>query len=146
MEISINHFEQLTKIQLYSILQLRQRVFIQEQQSIYDDIDGEDLTAMHVLLMKDDVIQGYARFRRVEQDSKALIERVVLAPEIRGSGAGHRIMEAILVYCRRYFQGAVIQLSAQVDVLAFYERLGFVAKGQPYDDGGILHKTMVLKD
>ena len=144
MQISIIQFEQLSKQQLYALLQLRQRVFIQEQQSIYDDIDGNDQQAFHLLLEQENELGGYARFRTGDDDGKVLIERVVLAPVCRGSGAGKEIMQAILSFCAQQFPLASIQLSAQVDVLAFYQKLGFEAIGEPYDDGGIMHKTMIL--
>ena len=145
MQISIIQYEQLSKQQLYALLQLRQRVFIQEQQSIYDDIDGNDQQAYHLLLEQDNVLGGYARFRVADDQNKVLVERVVLAPESRGSGAGKDIMVSVLAFCSEQFPQKYIQLSAQIDVLAFYQKLGFEAIGEPYDDGGILHKTMILR-
>lgn len=146
MEISFKTFEQLTKHQLYTLLQLRQRVFIQEQQSIYDDIDGLDFTAVHVIASQSsDDIAGYTRLRIDEKSHRAFIERVVMAPQSRGSGAGHKLMKAVIEYCTVQYSAFMVQLSAQIEVLDFYRKLGFVEQGEPYDDGGIMHKTMVLK-
>ena len=35
-------------------------------------------------------------------------------------------------------------LSSQVEAMGFYENLGFVARGDEYDDGGIAHKDMAM--
>ena len=37
-----------------------------------------------------------------------------------------------------------VMVNAQTHALRFYERLGFAAVGEEYDDAGIAHRTMVL--
>jgi len=37
-----------------------------------------------------------------------------------------------------------VLLSAQTHAIAFYERFGFVAEGEAYDDAGIPHRMMRL--
>lgn len=146
MEIVFNHFEQLTNIQLYSILQLRQRVFINEQQSIYDDIDGLDEGAIHAQVTENADLVGYARLRPVNEKGTLYVERVVLHQRQRGKGLGDKLMRAILKHCSDNWPDMTVQLSAQLDALSFYQKLGFTACGEPYDDGGILHKVMKLTD
>ena len=54
-------FESLTKNQLYDILNLRQKVFIIEQDCFYEDIDYFDQKAHHLLVYCNKNLIGYAR-------------------------------------------------------------------------------------
>jgi len=47
--IKVKYFKELTKQELYCILQLRSEVFVVEQNCVYQDIDGKDQNALHVL-------------------------------------------------------------------------------------------------
>ena len=143
MNIAIFAFDELTLSRLYDILQLRQRVFIIEQQSIYDDIDCEDANAYHLCVERDNQILGYTRVRVIHEKHLIKIERVVLAKEARGQGIGAQMMEKALLLCEQTASDYRILLSSQHTMVAFYQRYGFVAQGDAYDDGGILHVDMV---
>lgn len=145
MNISIYTFDQLTPSRLYDILQLRQHVFIIEQQSIYDDIDGNDTPAFHVCAEQQDKLFGYTRVRPLTEKKLVKIERVVLAQSARGKGIGAQMMERALGLCKEKCAEYAVSLSSQNTMIPFYQRYGFVVQGEPYDDGGILHTDMVLK-
>ena len=49
MRIEIKEFLELTTEQLYHILQLRSEVFVVEQDCVYQDLDGKDQKALHVI-------------------------------------------------------------------------------------------------
>ena len=49
LETHIKQFKDLTINELYDILQLRSEVFVVEQDCVYQDIDGKDQKALHVL-------------------------------------------------------------------------------------------------
>ena len=139
-------FSALTLEQFYQVAQLRQDVFILEQQSIYSDLDGLDQQAMHFLCFPtqqpDAPLMGYARYRQGNQAHEFKIERVVLTKTARGTGLGKRLMQTLLADIQQQYPEPLIGLSAQVDAQAFYQSLGFVAEGDSYDDGGIEHVTM----
>ena len=42
-------FQQLTAKELYDLLQLRSEVFVVEQDCVYQDLDGKDGKALHVI-------------------------------------------------------------------------------------------------
>jgi ElaA protein len=42
MTFDFKHFEELTTLELYKILQLRSEVFVVEQNCVYQDIDDKD--------------------------------------------------------------------------------------------------------
>lgn len=140
-------FEELSCQQFYSVAKLRQDVFIVEQQSIYPDLDGLDQTAMHFLYWSSHhanaELLGYGRYRTLSSDLDFKIERVVFSPQWRKKGIGSVIMRSMLQDITMQDERAHISLSAQIGALAFYQKLGFEAEGEPYDDGGIAHITMV---
>ena len=139
-------FAELSLTQFYALAELRQDVFIVEQQSIYGDLDGLDSEAKHFLCWSstqaDAQLIGYARYRVCAAQEQIKIERVVLAAAARGQGVGKLIMQTILQDIDVQHVGAQISLSSQVAAQTFYQALGFVAQGESYDDGGIEHITM----
>ena len=140
------HFEDLSCQQFYRVAKLRQDVFIVEQQSIYSDLDGLDQQAMHYLCwsseQNDAELIGYARTRQSQDLIHFSIERVVFSNLSRGKGLGAALMRLMINDITLKNTGADITLSAQLEAQKFYEKLGFVAKGESYDDGGIEHVTM----
>ncbi|MEP7703062.1 GNAT family N-acetyltransferase [Paraglaciecola sp. 25GB23A] len=139
-------FEMLTVQQFYLVAKLRQDVFIVEQQSIYTDLDGLDQEAMHYLYWSSSQIDaeliGYARYRQLPSANDFQIERVVFSPAWRGKGIGTLIMRTMLQDIKAEHQHAQIKLSAQIEAKLFYHKLGFLAEGESYVDGGIEHITM----
>ena len=141
-------FGDLSREQLYDLLQLRSEVFVVEQQSLFSDIDGLDRLARHLLLFLDQQLVGYLRLLGPEHNGAGTvtISRVVLRRRARGRGLGRAMMEAALKESRRLFPAVQIKLSAQVDQEVFYRSIGFSSlPGEPYDDAGILHIDMVAE-
>ncbi len=130
-------FADLTTTLLYDVLALRQRVFVVEQSCAYLDVDGLDCSAEHQCVFDADRLVAYLRIV-----SSNKIGRVVVAPEYRGRGLARQLMVAAIERIKGHDAGAVIYLSAQVYLVKFYESLGFVAQGEPYDEDGILHVDM----
>lgn len=144
METQILTFDELFPSQLYAILQLRQQVFIEEQQSIYSDIDGLDQVAQHLCIWVDQRLVAYARIREVDGQKTVKIERVVTARDFRMRRLGTSIMDSLINHVKQHSGYTKISLSAQLEVINFYRQWGFEADGSAYDDGGILHKDMLL--
>ncbi|MDU0355523.1 GNAT family N-acetyltransferase [Paraglaciecola aquimarina] len=139
-------FKQLSKDDLYAILKLRQDVFIVEQNSIYADLDELDQSAIHYLLKNTkQKLFGYARYRQAPDKQIIKIERVVLDKKSRGGGHGKDLINTMLTDIQDEYPHWPIMLSSQVDASEFYRRLGFVAFGKPYDDGGIEHISMAYE-
>ncbi|WP_292911781.1 GNAT family N-acetyltransferase [Niveispirillum sp.] len=128
---------------LYDMLRFRQDVFIVEQQSPYPDLDGLDPVCQHLLVRDTDGrLAAYLRARGPEGDSPAFIGRIVVGPGWRGTGLGRRLIQAGLDFMDRSYPGQPIEIGAQQHLADFYAGFGFVAEGEPYDDGGIPHVTM----
>lgn len=136
-------FDAFTTASLYAMLRFRQDVFIVEQKSPYPDLDGLD-PACHHLLVTDaqGELAAYMRARGAAGQDPAFLGRIVVGPAWRGTGLGRRLVQAGLDFMDRTFPGQPIEIGAQQHLADFYAGFGFIAQGEPYDDGGIPHVTM----
>ncbi len=142
--ISIKTFDELTVDELYEILKLRVDVFVVEQKCPYAELDGRDRQALHVFLRDGGGIQAYLRV----MDAGVCGPHVALGRVVarqRRRGLGTRILQEGIRAARAHFGGGPIQLEAQVYARAFYERQGFRAVSDPFDEDGIPHIRMLLE-
>ncbi|EEG43751.1 GCN5-related N-acetyltransferase [Flavobacteria bacterium MS024-3C] len=143
MEINTYNFSSLNTDQLYGLLQLRSEVFVVEQDCVYQDIDGKDQKALHVLGTVEGNIVAYTRiFKPGDYLEKAAIGRVVVASDFRKRDFGKAIMQASIAAVEKHFNTTAIGLSAQTYLLNFYNDLGFSALGETYLEDGIPHIYM----
>jgi predicted GNAT family N-acyltransferase len=122
---------------------IRRRVFIEEQDiDEAEEWDAADATATHFLAL--DGATPAATARLIAKGGNAKIGRVAVMPDYRGTGLGRDLMVHILTHAKEIgFTESAIE--AQLTVIPFYARLGYVAEGPEYDDGsGILHRVMRL--
>ncbi|MGX1928031.1 GNAT family N-acetyltransferase [Flagellimonas sp. 2504JD4-2] len=144
MEISTKTFDELSNKELYQILQLRSEVFVVEQDCVYQDVDGKDEKALHVIGTKNEKVVAYTRvFKPGDYFKNTSIGRVVVAKEERKYGYGKLIMQASVDEIGKRFPKSAVELSAQTYLLKFYNELGFVAQGEEYLEDGIPHIRMV---
>ncbi|KUM01736.1 GNAT family N-acetyltransferase [Chromobacterium subtsugae] len=138
-------FDGFTPLALYQVLQLRDRVFVLEQQSLYGDVDGVDTHCLH-LSGRDEAGRLLAYARLIAPGEKypdaAAIGRVVVEPAARGQGLGKALLAQAVAQCQARYPGRAIMLSAQQDASAMYAAFDFEPVSEPYDDGGILHLDM----
>jgi len=144
LEIKVKSFEALTKHELYYLLQLRSEVFVVEQDCVYQDIDGKDEKALHVLGFKDEKLVAYTRiFKSGDYFEETSIGRVVVAKNKRQFKYGYDIMEASIKAIKNHFNETTIKISAQCYLKKFYTNLGFKAVGEAYLEDDIPHIAMV---
>ena len=144
MDITIKSFDELTTIELHNLLQLRSEVFVVEQDCVYQDIDGKDFKALHIIGQKDGKVVAYTRcFAPGIYFEQAAIGRVVVPKDQRAFGYGHVIMKASLKAIKEHYKTENIKLSAQEHLKKFYESHGFSQIGEGYLEDGIPHIAMV---
>ena len=144
LEISVKTFDQLSLDELYYVLQLRSEVFVFEQNCVYQDIDGKDQKALHVIGKKDNSIIAYTRiFKSGDYFKEASIGRVVISEKHRHLKYGHQLMIASISAIEDSFLTKEIKISAQKYLENFYNNLGFKTIGDPYLEDGIPHIAMV---
>lgn len=146
LTFSLKVFDQLSTVELYEILRLRQRVFVLEQDCPYVDADRKDQHAWH--LMGRDADQRLVAYARILPEGAAYpgfvsIGRVVTAPEVRGRGLGRIIMDESLKRCYRLFGPLPIKIMAQQYLLDFYRDYGFEPASEPYLEDDIWHLDMI---
>ncbi|ULC59708.1 GNAT family N-acetyltransferase [Flaviramulus sp. BrNp1-15] len=144
MKIKVKTFSELTKQELYDLLQLRSEVFVVEQDCVYQDIDGKDQKALHVLGFKNNKLIAYTRvFKPGDYFNEASIGRVVVAKKERQFKYGFDIMEASIKAIKDHYNETLIKISAQCYLKKFYKDLGFKEKGEEYLEDDIPHIAMV---
>ncbi len=144
MEVFIKTFNQLSTTELYQILQLRSEVFVVEQDCVYQDIDGKDDIALHVLGVVDHKVIAYTRcFQPSDYFKEASIGRVVVAKSQRKFKRGNQIMNSSITAIKDHYNTMVIKISAQCYLNKFYTNLGFKAIGEEYLEDGIPHIAMI---
>ena len=146
LDIRIKKFNELNTYELYDLLQLRSEVFVVEQDCVYQDIDGKDKRALHVLGYYKDVLVAYTRcFNPGDYFTEAGIGRVVVKDIHRKNSYGNEIMKASINAIKNIQEKVTIKISAQTYLNRFYSNLGFVEVGEGYLEDGIPHIAMVLK-
>ena len=144
MKIIVKTFNKFSLLELYNVLQLRSEVFVVEQDCVYQDIDGKDMDAIHILGFHDGKLVAYTRcFEPGKYFEKASIGRVIVKEGYRKYGYGHKILNASIQEIERRFKTNTIKLSAQQYLIKFYETHGFKQKGEGYLEDGIPHIAMI---
>ncbi len=144
INILVKKFDELGTTELYDLLQLRSEIFVVEQNCAYQDLDGKDERALHVIGFKNEKIVAYTRvFRAGDYLAQASIGRVVVKAKEREHGYGIDIMKASIKAIEKHFCETSIALSAQTYLKRFYSTLGFYEKGAEYLEDGIPHVLMV---
>ena len=145
MNWQLHTFNELTTLDLYNILQLRNAVFIVEQQCTYQDIDNKDLKALHLIYKTENDIIAYCRLLppglSYEQSS---IGRVLTKASYRSKGIGKTLMQQAIRHCQTLWPKYDIVISAQLYLKGFYRNLEFKTLGQPYLEDDIPHVKMIL--
>ncbi|MGI4738140.1 MAG: GNAT family N-acetyltransferase [Janthinobacterium lividum] len=138
-------FTALTLAELYALLQLRSEVFVVEQTCAFQDIDGHDQAALHLLGHTDTgELAAYARlFDAGHSYAQVSIGRVVASPRYRRQGLGQQLLVQALAQCEAQFGPQPIKIGAQLYLKAFYETFGFVQQGEGYLEDGIPHIYML---
>lgn len=133
---------------VYAILQLRQDVFVVEQECCYADIDGFDNRATHMLISETGgALIGCQRvFAPGIWCDEAAISRILIARNHRGSGLGEQLVRRGVDYCCERYPGAGIRIGAQAHLESFYGRNGFHSAGNARDVDGIPHIDMLWRD
>jgi len=148
MQVSLKTFDDLTKIELYKILQLRAEVFVVEQECPYQDVDDLDQMSHHLLLTDEyQVLKAYCRIipAPYKFEEYVCISRVVSHPSVRKEGWGKALMLQAITHCHNLYPALDIKISAQLYLKAFYESFGFEQVSDMYLEDNIPHIAMIKK-
>ncbi|MDW2981941.1 MAG: GNAT family N-acetyltransferase [Rhodanobacter sp.] len=123
-----------------ALLDLREAVFIREQGVPEQrERDGLDADCWHVLA-RDESGRPIGCGRLTPEHK---IGRMAVLQEWRGRGVGVALLRELVARART--QGwPEVALDAQVSAIGFYQREGFVAHGEEFEDAGLPHRAMRL--
>lgn len=137
-------FSALSPGELYDVLQLRTEVFVIEQGCVFQDMDGSDAEALHLLGNTDGLLVAYARcFAAGLKFAEASIGRVITRQSQRGKGTGHVLMRQAIACVFEQWGPQPIRIGAQARLEKFYLQHGFQVAGLPYIEDGIPHIEML---
>ena len=126
-------------VDLSEVHAIRHKVFCEEQ-SVPEKIekDGLDASAVHVLSYVNGTPAATGRLLVPE----FIIGRIAVLPQFRGIGLGDLVVR-LLIRAAFDMGGEQQVVHSQVQVQGFYEKLGFVPRGEVYEEAGIPHITMI---
>jgi len=141
---TVQDFNELSPETLYQILKLRVDIFMLEQNCLYPDLDGKDLSCRHLYAMHEGQVIAYVRLLPAGLSyPEASIGRVVVHPAYRKFKIGRELMERAIATLREPHKQP-IQIGAQAYLYKFYNSLGFKRNSEEYLEDGILHIDMLL--
>ncbi|TPE44519.1 GNAT family N-acetyltransferase [Pontibacter mangrovi] len=133
-----------SKEELLAAFDIREKVFVQEQQVPRDaEYDAHDATAKHYLAIYGGVPCGAARWRKTDAGVK--LERFAVLPEFRNKSIGGKVLKLVLEDVQAAQPGQKIYLHAQLPAVNFYKRHGFAEEGDMFTECDIRHYKMVYK-
>jgi ElaA protein len=141
-------FAELTPAKLYTLLAARSAVFVVEQACVFQDADGLDACASHLLGWADGPREPElaAYLRLIEPGRKYAepsIGRVLTTARFRGTGLAREAMREALARSATLYPGQPVRIGAQQRLERFYAELGFRTVSEPYDEDGIAHVLML---
>lgn len=145
-----NNFQEIRQVsnaqEKADALAVRREVFVREQnvpESLELDEYDDAPSVIHFVAYRDGKPKGAGRLRRYGADT-AKVERVAVLASERGTGLGRELMLAIEQAAR---EAAIthLTLNAQCHAQRFYEKLGYQAVGEVFEEAGIEHICMTKR-
>ena len=138
-------YSELSTDDLYAILNLRQQVFVVEQDCPYLDADYSDQDAFHLLGFENDILFAYLRAfpPNIKYDGSSM-GRIVVSQENRNKSYGKEITKIGKFFLKEKYPRYEIIISAQHRLEDFYKELGFKSRGEVYLEDDIDHIQMYI--
>lgn len=131
-------FDELDTRTSYLLWQLRESVFVVEQDCPYPELDGRDLEPGTTHVWVEDGGEPVAYLRVLDDGDVARIGRVLVAKTHRGRGLAETLMTTAL----DVVGGRPSRLDAQSYLAGWYTRFGYEQTGEEFVEDGIPHVPM----
>ena len=123
---------------------VREKVFVVEQAiPAHEEWDAADEAALHAVVLNGAGLP-LATGRLItdaQPEGEARIGRMAVLRAMRGSGVGGQVLQALVDAARERGVNSIV-LHAQTSARRFYERQGFKAEGEAFDEVEIPHIAM----
>ncbi len=140
----VKTFKQLTVEEFYQILYLRTKIFVVEQDRVYQEVDQIDPQALHLFkTAPSGEVVAYARIFLSDDGQKVVFGRVATSKAVRGQGVGRELLEEIMKVIGDHYPELPVEIEAQIQVQGYYERANFRAVGDQFIFNHTPHIKMV---
>jgi len=131
---------------VYAVLAARSQVFVVEQMCVFQDADGCDLEAEHLIGWSGVHVAAYLRVLApgVAFEERS-IGRVITTAAFRGKGLGRALFGHALKRLDTLYPDEPTRIGAQARLQAFYESFGFAPASAIYVEDGIPHIEMLRR-
>lgn len=137
-----SRLQDLAPDKLYALFAAREAVFVVEQNCIYQEMDGLDLAALHLIAWDGDEVAACLRLLAPGvRYPQAALGRIMTVQVYRGKGLGRALMSRGLLHADALYPGGQ-HISAQTYLEQFYRGFGFVPVSGVYLEDGIPHLAM----
>ncbi|MEX1191049.1 MAG: GNAT family N-acetyltransferase [Brumimicrobium sp.] len=139
------HYNDLLLSEFHDILALRIQVFVVEQKCPYQELDGKDKKAYHLICRngKGNVVGTMRILPPGVSYEEIAYGRIVLDETERGTQQGHDLMREAMDFTKAEFGDVPIKLSGQKHLENFYNKHNFKSTGKEYLEDGIPHVEMI---
>ena len=128
---------------LYKVLAFRESIFVVEQACPYQELDGRDGHAWHLVGLRAGHVQACLRVLRPPGGSRRYrIGRVAVDESSRGKGFARDMLLMAEQKIQEADDGAEIVLDAQIYLAGFYQAMGYSLNGDEFLEDGIPHCPM----
>lgn len=140
----VKSWADLTTDELFDIVVLRTDVFYVEQRIDEQDFDGldRDASTLHWWIADADGVAAYLRVVALpapEHGASRSFGRMAVRAGRRHEGLARRLIAGVL----EQYGDEPLVIHAQSYVLDLYTGFGFTVVGEPFDEAGLAHRTMV---
>lgn len=141
----VKHYKELSLDEFHDLISLRIEVFVVEQNCPYQELDGKDKLAFHLIGRSDQgEIIGTSRVLGPGISyPEVSIGRVVISKKVRGQGVAHEMMNESKRFIEKQFGNVAIRISAQEYLENYYSGHGFEFTGKKYLEDDIPHMEML---
>lgn len=134
----------LSAAQLHAIFATREAVFVVEQACAYQELDGWDLGAEHLIAWSGEQVAAYLRvLAPAVRFAEPSVGRILTAKAHRTTGLGRELVRRGLARVDERHPGQNCRISAQLYLERFYRSFGFEPASEPYPEDGIPHIEML---
>jgi ElaA protein len=135
---------ELSALQLYAILAAREAVFVVEQQCPYQELDGLDSSARHLVGWLGGNVAAYVRVLPPGlRFAEASLGRLMTDASLRRQGLGRQALDRALALVQASYPEAALRISAQNYLEGFYRAYGFERCSEAFLEDGIPHVEML---
>jgi len=145
-EVIIKKTNQLSGEEIVQIMKERTKVFVVEQNCVYQEVDDKDIDATHVIFKKDQRLVAYARVILHDNRQDMSFGRVLVVKEFRKLHLGRQLVDTTIKYIKKKYPERIIKIQAQNYLKDFYASFGFFSVSDVYLEDDIPHIDMVLND